>query len=180
MTLINAGNISCAFLLVLKTIIICVKTQARNRFENIKVVCNCVVARSCVFFGAAALRLRFFVFKEEYHMNVLILDIKDDYFIQPLKNNKWLRLTVGSIESPPLYPIPDFIALDFDWILGDNEREKTLIEIAKKLHPQVEIAAYSKEWNDGRKKMARLFGVDDCVDSDRLAELVDKIYQQNN
>jgi hypothetical protein len=72
MTLINAGKDPCAFLLVLKTIIICEKTQARNRFENIKVVCNCVVTRSLVFFGAVApvTALFYFAVKNESVLRV--------------------------------------------------------------------------------------------------------------
>ena len=66
MTLINAGKDPCAFLLVLKTIINCEKTQARNRFENIKVVCNCVVTRSLVFFGAVAPVAALFYFAVKY------------------------------------------------------------------------------------------------------------------
>ena len=54
MTLITQGVTSCAFFVFLKRYYSVKKTQARNRFENIKVVCNCVATRSQVFFSVVA------------------------------------------------------------------------------------------------------------------------------
>lgn len=113
-------------------------------------------------------------------MNILILDIKDEALIQPLKENNHLKVVTGTIRRPRLYPIPDVILLNFDEVFGYERRETILIEIAAKLHPQVTIIACSEEWCDGTKIFAKQFGVDDCFDCDKIKELLYriKIYRQ--
>ena len=132
---------------------------------------------SCVFFGAVTfhLWLRFLFYWEFSQMNILILDIKNEALIQPLKENNHLKVVTGTIRRPKLYPIPDVILLNFDEVFGYERRETILIEIAAKLHPQVTIIACSKEWCDGTKKFAKQFGVDDCFDSNKIKELLYRI-----
>ena len=108
-------------------------------------------------------------------MNILILDIKNEALIQPLKENNHLKVVTGTIRRPRLYQIPNMILLNFDEVFGYERRETILIEIAAKLHPQVTIIACSKEWCDGTKKFAKQFGVDDCFDSNKIKELLYRI-----
>ena len=106
-------------------------------------------------------------------MNLLILDIKNEEFIQKLKQNKRLTTVVSRIDKPKLYPLPDFIVLDFDWVFVDNKREQTMIELAQKLHPQVKIYAVSEEWSKDLRKFAEWFGADNCISSEKMMKLVD-------
>ena len=108
-------------------------------------------------------------------MNILILDINNEPLLRSLKENEQLKVVTGTIHRPKLYPIPDVILLDFDQVFGHNGREVTLIQLASKLHPQVTIIACAEEWNDGTRKFAKQFGVDDCFDNDKLNELLYRI-----
>ena len=108
-------------------------------------------------------------------MIILILDIKNEALIKSLKENKNLKVVTGTIRRPKLYPIPDVILLDFDQVFGHNSREVTLMHLSSKLHPQVTIIACSKEWNDGTRKFAKQFGVDDCFDNSKFSELLYRI-----
>ena len=108
-------------------------------------------------------------------MNILILDIKDEALIQPLKENNHLKVITGTIRRPKLYPIPDVILLNFDEVFSYERRETIIIERAAKLHPQVTIIACSEEWCEGTKKFAKQFGVDDCFDSNKIKELLYRI-----
>ena len=108
-------------------------------------------------------------------MNILIFDFQDEALIQLLKENNHLKVVIGTIRRPKLFPIPNVILLNFDEVFGYERRETIIIEIAAKLHPHVTIIACSKEWCDGTKKFAKQFGVDDCFDSNKIKELLYRI-----
>ena len=108
-------------------------------------------------------------------MNVLVLDIENEPLLRSLNENKQLKVITGTIRRPKLYPIPNVILLSFDEVFGYERRETILIEIAAKLHPQVTIIACSEEWNDGTRKFAKQFGVDDCFDNSKIKELLYRI-----
>ncbi|MBQ3265543.1 MAG: hypothetical protein IJH07_07175 [Ruminococcus sp.] len=108
-------------------------------------------------------------------MTVLILDLNNESLIQLLRQNKYLKIITGTICRPKLYPLPDVIILDFDQVFGHSDREDTLIMLASKLHPQVMIIACSRKWSDGTRKFARLFGADECIESNKIVEIVDRI-----
>lgn len=108
-------------------------------------------------------------------MNVLVLDSNNEALLRSLKENEKLKVITGTIRRPKLYPIPDVILLNFDQVFGHNGREVTLIHLASKLHPQVTIIACSEKWNDGTRKFAKQFGVDDCFDTSKIKELLYRI-----
>ena len=108
-------------------------------------------------------------------MNVLVLDINNEPLLRSLKENKKQKVITGTIRQPKLYPIPDVILLDFDQVFGHNGREVTLMHLSLKLYPQVTIIACAEEWNDGTRKFAKQFGVDDCFDNNKLNELLYRI-----
>ena len=108
-------------------------------------------------------------------MNVLVLDINNEPLLRSLKENEQLKIVTGTIRRPRLYPIPDVILLNFDQVFGHNGREVTLMHLSSKLHPQVTIIACSEEWNDGTRKFAKQFGVDDCFDNSKIKELLYRI-----
>ena len=108
-------------------------------------------------------------------MIVLVLDINNEALLRSLKENEQLKIVTGTIRRPKLYPIPDVILLNFDEVFGYNGREVTLIHLSSKLHPQVTIIACSEEWNDGTRKFAKQFGVDDCFDNSKINELLYRI-----
>ncbi|MBQ3265455.1 MAG: hypothetical protein IJH07_06730 [Ruminococcus sp.] len=101
-------------------------------------------------------------------MNVLILDNTDDNLLQMVNEHKETRVITGTIRRPRLYPLPDLIIVNFDDVFGSNKKETVLMELSRKLHPQVTIIAVSTKWDDGLKMFAKLFGVDECCNADDL------------
>lgn len=101
-------------------------------------------------------------------MNVLLLDNTDEKLLQMLNDHKDTRVITGTIRRPRLYPLPDLIIVNFDDVFGSNKKETVLMELSRKLHPQVMIIAVSTKWDDGLKMFAKLFGVDECCNADDL------------
>ena len=97
-------------------------------------------------------------------MNVLLLDNTDEALFNTLKDHEDTKVVTGTIQRPRLFPIPDIIIVNFDSIFGSETKETILIELSRKLHPHVMIIAVSKQWDDGLKMFANLFGVDECCD----------------
>jgi hypothetical protein len=109
-------------------------------------------------------------------MNTLILDIDNEAGVKKVKElSKYDTVIIGTIRRPKLFPIPDVIVVNFDFILETKRREEILVELAAKLHPQVLIISCADEWQKGKVDLAKAFGVDHCVkfsDIDNLPVLL--------
>ena len=113
-------------------------------------------------------------------MNTLILDIDNEAVVQKCKElSKYDTVITGTIRRPKLFPIPDVIVVNFDFILETNRREEILVGLAAKLHPQVLIIAYADEWQKGKVELAKAFGVDHCVKFSDIDNLPALLYARN-
>ena len=115
--------------------------------------------------------------------NLLILDIENEPVIQKLKDIKGIKVVTGTIRRPKLYPIPDLILINFDMLLGYVRRECIFIEIASKLHPQVDIIAFADYWTSDKEMLAHSFGADDCMsfsELENLPQMIKYIFDVDN
>lgn len=111
-------------------------------------------------------------------MNILLLGITNNAFIESIKSIKNITITESFIERPVLYPFPNIVIVDFEKATSSNDNEKVLTEIATHIVPKPYIIACMAKWDPSYKTLAKCFGVNRIFtyeDNEELSYIIEKL-----